>query len=163
MTQETKEEPLRVARARCMAFWYLKVPERVPLVYEYEWMRRRLFEDTKKKSSEGLGDHVYAWFQDLEQKMKTLNAFINKNKGTFFKDDVCQFMYGSFLETMRDLLIKIIRATMGPRHHEYTIKEMNDRLAPFLQGVDGSGGYDFSKEQAKLERLEKDETSEAAK
>lgn len=141
-----------------MAFWYLKVPERVPLEYEYEWMRMRLFEDTSKKASEGIGDHVYAWFKDLEQKMKTLSTFIHKNKGKFFKNDVCQFMYGSLLETMRDLLIKIIRSTMGPYHHEYTIKEMNERLAPFLQGVDGSGGYDFSKE-----RLPRAEANEAAK
>ena len=155
---QAKDEPLREARGICMAFWYLKVPERVPLEYEYEWMRRRLFEDTEKKESEGLGDHVYEWFQDLEQKMETLKAFINKNKGTFFQDDMCQFMYGSLLENMRDLLIKIIRATMGPYHHEYTIKEMNDRLAPFLQGVDGTGGYDFSKEH-----LPRAETSEAAK
>ncbi len=143
---------------RSMAFWYLKVPERVPLAYEYEWMRTRLFEDTEKKASEGLGDHVYEWFKELEQKMETLEVFINKNKGQFFKDDVCQFMYGSFLEATRDLLIKIIRATMGPSHREYTIKEMNARLAPFLQGVDGSGGYDFSKE-----RLGKDKATEAAK
>ena len=144
MAQEAKL-PFPVVTVRALVFHCLMVPPKVPLQYEFQWMRRRLFEDTSKRACQGLGDHVYEWFSDLETKMKKLERFIEKNQGKMFENNVHQFMYGSLLETMRDLLAKIMRATLGPERIEHTIDEMNKRLAPFLQGVDGSKGYDFSK------------------
>lgn len=75
--------------------------------------------------------------------MDCLKAFIDQNKGRCFDDMIDQFMYGSLLETMRDLLVKILRAVMGPSRRNDHVKEMDDRLAKFLKGVDGSGNkYD---------------------
>ncbi len=116
----------------------------------------RLFDkDGKPVLYGGLAIHVHEWFEDLRKKMDCLKAFIDQNKGRSFADMidldkrpsftdlVDQFMYGSLLETMRDLLAKIMRAVMGPSRRNDHVKEMDDRLAPFLKGVDGSGNkYD---------------------
>lgn len=150
-TEEEEEVPV----ATTLEFVFLRVPDKVPLNYEYEWMKDRLFDkDGKPMLYGGLAIHVHEWFEDLRKKMDCLRAFINQNKGRSFADmidldkrpdftdTIDQFMYGSLLETMRDLLAKIMRAVLGPRC-KYEVQNMDERLAKFLTGVDGSGNkYD---------------------
>lgn len=138
----TDEEPVPfVCEAKSREFRLLRVPVKVPLKYEYEWMKDRLFnKDGTPIRHAGLANHAHKWFEELRVHMKCLETFIDKYKGSSFIDVTDQFMYGSLLETMRDLLAKLMRATCGPgRGYAQQMKIMDDRLAPFLKGIDGSG------------------------
>lgn len=142
--------------ARSLAFHVMRVPDEIPLKYEYAWMESRLFEDGKPLLFNGLGLHVHKWFEELRINMDFLKTFIEKYKGSNFEDCIDQFMYGSLLETMRDLLVKIMRAVLGPSVRHQYLEEMNGRLAKFLKGIDGSGAYQEPPSPEEAEKLRKE-------
>lgn len=128
---------------KCGSFCVLNVPEEPPLQYEYEWVLSRLFRDNKPGAmfpfSPALVVHAYQWYQELKAQMDGLKAYIHKHKGQQFASWTDQFLYGSLLESMRDLLAKLFKALFGPNMCVGPIKQMDERLAPYLEGIDGSG------------------------
>lgn len=148
---------------RSLAFHVLRVPEEIPLKYEYMWMESRLFKEGKPLLFNGLGVHVHKWFEELKMNMECLKTFTEKFKGQNFEDCIDQFMYGSLLETMRDLLVKIMRAVLGPsvRNNQH-FEQMNAKLAIFLIGIDGSGAYQKPLSPKEAEKLRKQRQEQRA-
>ena len=103
---------------KCGSFCVLNVPEEPPLQYEYDWVLSRLFKDNKPHAmfpfSPDLAVHAYQWYQELKAQMDGLKAYIREHKGQQFASWTDQFLYGSLLESMRDLLAKLFKALFGP-------------------------------------------------
>lgn len=140
--EDAEQEKKTETAYKCGNFCYLTVPDQPPLDYEYEWILSRLFKDNKPDAmfpySPDLAVQARQWYKELSAQMTGLKGYIHEHKGQPFASKTDQFLYGSLLESMRDLLAKLFKALLGPMCVT-VVQEMDERLAPFLEGIDGSG------------------------